>query len=241
MAPSRVGGTGRTSGTRQTAGITSATSSTSSSTTSSTATSAATSAGTRQRPGRRPGRSGTKASILQAAKAEFAEKGFDKATVRSIAATAGVDPALIHHYYGSKDDLLLAALEVPFDPRRLLPALTAAGLDGLGSRIATQFLSVWDDEDMQAPLVAVLRSSLTTPAAAAQLREGLVRMVMSPLIELLGEEDAPLRAQLVASQLLGLAVTRYVLRLQPLADTDASVVAVRIGPTLQRYLEGSAT
>ncbi len=175
---------------------------------------------------------------MQAAKEEFAEKGFDKATVRSIATSAGVDPALVHHYFGSKDDLLLAALEVPFDPRRLIATLTADGIAGLGSRIIVQFLSVWDDEQMQAPMVAVLRSSLTSPAAAAQLREGLVRMIMTPIAHLIGEDDAPLRAQLVASQLLGLAVTRYVLRLEPLASADAAALVQPVGTTLQRYLEG---
>ncbi len=197
--------------------------------------------GGRQPLGRRPGRSDTRARILQAAKGEFADKGFDKATLRSIAMTAEVDPALVHHYFGSKDDLLLAALEVPFDPRRLIPALTAEGLTGLGPRIASQFLSIWDDAEMQVPLVAVLRSSLTTPAAAAQLREGLVRMIMSPITELIGEEDALFRAQLLASQLLGLAVTRYVLRLEPLASAPAAALVERIGPTLQHYLEGSGT
>jgi AcrR family transcriptional regulator len=199
---------------------------------------ASSSSGARQRSGRRPGRPDTKARILQAARAEFAAKGFDRATLRGIALTAGVDAALVHHYFGSKDDLLLAALEVPFDPRRVIPELTEPGLDGLGRRIAAQFVAIWDTEEMRIPLVAVVRSSLTSEAAAAALREGLVRMIMTPIAAVIDDADAPFRAQLVASQLLGLAVTRYVLRLEPLASAPPSMVVDRIGPTLQRYLDG---
>ncbi len=196
--------------------------------------------GAKPRPGRRPGRPDTKALVLQAAKAEFAEKGFDRATLRGIALTAGVDAALVHHYFGSKDDLLLAALEVPFDPREVIPALTAAGIDGLGERIARQFVSIWDTEEMQVPLVALVRSSLTSEAAAGQLRDGLVRLVMAPIAAVIDTDDALLRAQFVASQLLGLAVARYVLRLEPLASTPPDPVIASIGATLQRYLDGTA-
>lgn len=192
----------------------------------------------RQRSGRRPGRPDTKARILQAAKGEFAAKGYDRATVRGIALAAGVDAALVHHYFHSKDDLLLAALEMPFDPREVIPALTAPGVDGLGERIARQFVSIWDQEEMGVPLVALVRSSLTSDTAAAQLREGLVRMITGPIAAVINEPDAPLRAQFVASQLLGLAVARYVLRLEPLASTPADVVISEIAPTLQRYLDG---
>jgi AcrR family transcriptional regulator len=198
-------------------------------------------AGAKSRSGRRPGRPDTKAVILTAAKAEFAAKGFDRATLRSIAQTAGVDAALVHHYFGSKDDLLLAALEVPFDPRDVLSALTAPGIDGLGERIARQFVSIWDTSDMQVPLVALVRSSLTSESAAAQLREGLVRMITAPIAAVISSDDAPLRAQFVASQLLGLAVTRYVLRLEPLASAPPERVISQIGQTLQRYLEGSGS
>jgi AcrR family transcriptional regulator len=195
--------------------------------------------GARPRSGRRPGRPDTKAAILDAAKAEFAAKGFDRATLRSIALAAGVDAALVHHYFGSKDDLLLAALEVPFDPREVIPALTAGGIDGLGERIARRFVSIWDTEEMRIPLVALIKSSLSSESAGAQLREGFVRIVMVPIAAAIGTDDALLRAQLVASQLLGLAVSRYVLRLQPLASAPAELVIAQIGVTLQRYLDGN--
>jgi AcrR family transcriptional regulator len=197
--------------------------------------------GAKPRSGRRPGRPDTKAVILDAAKAEFAAKGFDRATLRSIALAAGVDAALVHHYFGSKDDLLLAALEVPFDPREVIPELTAAGIDGLGERIARRFVCIWDTEEMRIPLVALVKSSLTSEPAAAQLRDGVVRMVMAPIAAVIDTDDAPLRAQFAASQLIGLAVSRYVLRLQPLASAPPEVVIASIGQTLQRYLDEAVT
>lgn len=191
------------------------------------------------RAGRRPGRPDTRALILQAAKTEFAGKGFDRATLRSIASTAGVDPALVHHYFGSKDDLLLAALEVPFDPREVVPELAKGGTDGLGLRIAQRFVSIWDTEELRLPLVALIRTSLSSEAATAVLRDGLVRMILQPITAAIDTPDALLRSQLVASQLLGLAVARYVLRLEPLASAPAEVVAATIGATLQRYIDAA--
>jgi AcrR family transcriptional regulator len=189
------------------------------------------------RPGRRPGNPDTRATILAAAEAQFAASGFDRVSMRGIAKAAGVDPALVHHYFGSKADVLLATLDVPFDPREVIPALTHDGAAELGSRIATRFVAIWDDADNQARLVAVLRASLSSEAAAGLLRDGLIRMILTPIREAIDAPDAMLRAQLVASQLLGLAMTRYVMRLEPLASASAADVVARIGPTLQRYID----
>ena len=193
----------------------------------------------RSRAGRRPGSPDTRALILSAAKTEFATKGFDRASVRGIARAAGVDAALVHHYFGSKDDLMLAALEMPFDPREMVPAMTATGTDGLGLRIATTFLSIWDDDDKREPLVALIKASITSEAAANLLQNGVARMVIAPIsaaIDADGRGDAQLRADLVVSQLLGLAVARYVVRLEPLASASAEQVAALLAPALQRYL-----
>jgi AcrR family transcriptional regulator len=193
---------------------------------------------TRVRAGRRPGTTDTRAVILAAAKAEFAEKGFDKASVRGIARAAKVDPALVHHYFGSKDDLLLASLEAPFDPRQIIASLTEAGADGLGQRIAETFLTVWDDEHQRVPFVALFKSAMTTPAAADQLRNGIVRMVQASVSAAIDTDDADLRAQLIVSQMLGMAMARYVLVLEPLASTPREEVARRLGPVLQGYITG---
>ncbi len=192
----------------------------------------------RARAGRRPGSVDTRAVILVAAKTEFADKGFDKTSVRGIARAAGVDPALVHHYFGSKDDLLLAALEAPFDPRQVISAITEQGVDGIGERIALTFLSVWDDDQQRLPFVALLKAAMTSPAAADQLRNGVARMVQTSVAEAIEADDADVRAQLVVSQLLGLAVARYVLRLEPLASTPREEIARRLGPVLQGYIAG---
>ena len=101
--------------------------------------------GSRGAAGRRPGGPDTRGQILAAARKSFADKGFGGTTIRAVAAEAGVDPALVHHYFGSKDDLFLAALEIPVDPRALVPAVFEAGVDGGGERLLRLFLSVWDD------------------------------------------------------------------------------------------------
>jgi AcrR family transcriptional regulator len=199
-----------------------------------------TDAAPRSRTGRRPGTTDTRAVILAAAKAEFAAKGFDKASVRGIARAAEVDAALVHHYFGSKDDLLLASLEAPFDPRQVIASLTEQGLDGLGERIATTFLTVWDNEAQRVPFLALFKTAMTNPAAADQLRNGVVRMVQTSVSAALGAEDAELRAQLVVSQLLGLAMARYVLELEPLASAPRDDLVRRIGPVLQAHIEGIA-
>ena len=176
--------------------------------------------------------------ILAAAKSEFAEKGFDKASVRGIARAAKVDPALVHHYFGSKDDLLLASLEAPFDPRQIIASLAEAGADGLGQRIAETFLTVWDDEHQRVPFVALFKSAMTTAAAADQLRNGIVRMVQVSVSAAIDTDDADLRSQLIVSQMLGMAMARYVLELEPLASTPREEVARRLGPVLQSYITG---
>ncbi|MBA2560090.1 MAG: TetR/AcrR family transcriptional regulator [Propionibacteriales bacterium] len=190
------------------------------------------------RTGRRPGNPDTRATIIAAAESEFTAKGFDRVSMRGIAKVAGVDPALVHHYFDSKDDVLLATLDVPFDPREVIPAMTREGAEGLGLRIARRFVSIWDDPDNQVRLVAILRASMSSDVAADLLRSGLVRMIITPISDVIDAPDAVLRAQCVGSQLLGLAMARYVLRLEPLASAQPGVVVAQIGPTLQRYIDG---
>ncbi|MDP9442898.1 MAG: TetR family transcriptional regulator [Actinomycetota bacterium] len=189
--------------------------------------------------GRRPGGADTRGQILAVARDSFARKGFDRTTIRAVAADASVDPALVHHYFGSKDDLFLAALEIPIDPRDAIPAALAPGPDGAGERLLRTFLSVWDDPQARLPLLALARSALTTEAAADLLRSGMFRMIFQPVAALLGSDDAWLRAQLVASQLSGLVMTRYVLRLEPLASLPADEVVAWVAPNLQRYLSAA--
>jgi AcrR family transcriptional regulator len=193
---------------------------------------------TEARAGRRRGNPDTRATILVAAQSEFAEKGFDRVSMRGIAKAAGVDPSLMYHYFGSKDDVLLASLDVPFDPREVIPALTRDGVAGLGNRIASRFLAIWDDPANQTRLVTVVRASMSSTAAQDLLTNGVARMILRPIREVIATPEAELRTSYVASQLLGLAVTRYVLRLEPLASAPSEAVSAAVGPTLQRYLDG---
>lgn len=188
--------------------------------------------------GRRPGGPDTRGQILDAARESFAERGFSGTTIRAVAASADVDPALVHHYFGSKDDLFLAALAIPVDPRQLVPTVFAEGTVGAAERLLRLFLSVWDDPETRLPLLAVVRSSLTADTPETLLQQGLLRIVLTPLREALPPHEADRRVNLVISQMIGLVVTRYLLRLEPLASMPADQVVASIAPNLQRYLDG---
>jgi AcrR family transcriptional regulator len=189
------------------------------------------------RRGRRPGAPDTRAAILAAARARFAEHGFARTSVRSIAVDAGVDPALVHHYFGTKDDLFVAALELPVDPRERLAEVIAQGPDGAGERMVRVFLSVWDDPELRLPLIGLARSILE-PSGQRLLRDGFLPAVLHPVGVALGIERPEVRMPLVASQVVGLILTRYVLEVEPLASMPADDLVAIYGPTIQRYLTG---
>ncbi|WP_209313974.1 TetR family transcriptional regulator [Blastococcus sp. TF02A_35] len=193
----------------------------------------------RRRTGRRPGSPETRDAVLAAARAAFAERGFDGATIRQIATAAGVDPALVHHYFGSKDQLFLAAVEAPADPAELLPALLAAGPDHVGEGVVRTLLGVWDGP-AQAAGLALVRSAVGNEWTARLLREFLVTQVLRRVLGTLdlSPREAEVRGGLAASQLIGLVVGRYVLRIEPLASADAEELVAAIGPSVQRYLTG---
>ncbi len=188
--------------------------------------------------GRRPGGPDTRGQILTAARRSFADKGFAGTTIRGVAGDAGVDPALVHHYFGAKDDLFLAALEIPVDPRTLVPSVFDEGVEAAGERLVRLFLSVWDDPHTRLPLVALVRSSLVQEGPESLLQQGMLRMVLAPLRAVLPPDEADRRVQLVISQLAGLVVTRYLLELEPLASMPAEDLVTAVAPTLQRYLDG---
>ena len=191
------------------------------------------------RTGRRPGAGGTKEKIRAAARSHFTRVGYERATIRGIAAAAKVDPKLVLHYFGSKEGVFRAAMDVPFDPAAALPALLEPGLEGLGTRIASFFLETWDSRG-GSRMLALIRSAVSNESAAALLRDFVTREVLARVAEALELDQPRLRASLVGSQLVGLAVLRYVVRLEPLASAPRSSVAAWIGPTLQRYLTDPA-
>lgn len=191
--------------------------------------------GTTQR-GRRAGGGDTRGEILAAARSSFAEAGYGGTSVRGVAAAAGVDPALVHHYFGTKDDLFLAALEFPVDPRVVLASVAEGDRETLGVRLVARVLSVWDDPQARLPLLALVRSGIAGEPGRALVESALSRLVFGALGQFLQLDDADRRIGLVASQMVGLVITRYVLRLEPLASMPAEEVAAWLGPTLQRYL-----
>ncbi|HZN77155.1 MAG TPA: TetR family transcriptional regulator [Micromonosporaceae bacterium] len=191
------------------------------------------------RQGRRPGKPDTKRTILDAAREAFAERGFDGASIRQIATGAGVDPALVHHYFGTKDQLFLATLQVPIDPAEFLPQILSGKREDVGARLVTTFLRIWDSPAGTA-LAAIIRSAMTRDATLRLLRELLITQILRRvLLHLdLDPAEAPLRLSLVASQMAGLGMMRYIIKLEPLASAPPEVVVAAIAPTIQRYLTG---
>lgn len=192
-----------------------------------------------RRTGRRPGNPDTREAILRAAREAFAERGFDHASIRSIATSAGVDPALVHHYFGAKDQLFLAAMNVPFDPREFVPEVLAGGAGQIGERLIRTFLRVWDSPAGTAG-AALLRSGVSNEWTARLLRELLTTQILRRVLAGLNLDpaEAPLRASLVASQIAGMAMMRYIIKLEPLASAPPEAVVAAVAPTVQRYVTG---
>jgi len=191
-----------------------------------------------RRSGRRQGETSTRDDILAAATGAFAEHGFDRATIRDIAARASVDPALVIHYFGSKEALFAQVLELPVRPREVFTRAAAADPRDMGSTVTRGFLEAWEPPEQRLRLTAILRSATTNETAMRILRDLLVREVFAPMTQLLGVADGRLRATLVGSQFVGLALLRYVGGIEPLASASVDELVAAIGPTVQRYLTG---
>jgi AcrR family transcriptional regulator len=193
------------------------------------------------RSGRRRGAPDTKGEILAAARTVFGERGYDGATMRAIAAAASVDPALVHHYFGTKEKLFLAAMEIPFDPAVIADSIasSAAGA-GIGERAIRTFLGVWGDPAGRAPMLALLRSAMQHETAARLLRQFVTRAIIGRV--LVGFEGVPhgvLRAEAMASHLIGLAIVRYVVKLEPIASVPDEELVALVAPVLQQYYDGA--
>ncbi|MFF7204384.1 MULTISPECIES: TetR/AcrR family transcriptional regulator [unclassified Streptomyces] len=179
---------------------------------------------------------GARERILEAARTEFAERGYDKTTVRGIARAADVDAALVHHYFGTKDEVFAAAIEVSFEPSLVVPVILGQGTDGIGERLARFFIGVWENPATRGPLLAIIRSALTHDAAATVLRGFLLRRLLEKIAGELDVPDPKFRAELAASHMIGIAILRYVIKVEPLASADPETIVAMVAPTLQRYL-----
>jgi AcrR family transcriptional regulator len=189
--------------------------------------------------GRRPGNQDTRGQIITAARHAFAEKGFAGASMRAIAAEAGVDAALIHHYFDSKQQLFLATVALPPELPRIVERVAAGSRSDLGERLVRTVLGVWDSE-LQPSLIAAIRTTLTDPALTRSVGEFLALEVIGQVLrgDDLPAEEANRRTGLIASQILGLLIGRYVLRMPALANRESEDLIAEIGPTVQRYVDG---
>ncbi|MGH3782525.1 MAG: TetR/AcrR family transcriptional regulator [Pseudonocardiaceae bacterium] len=194
--------------------------------------------GSRPHPrGRRPAVENTRAALLDAARVVFTERGFDGATVRTIAQRAGVDAAMVNHWFGGKDGLFVASLEIPVDPTEILSRILDGDPEQAAERILRTFLSVWDANGGGA-LAALVRSVASHEGAARMMREFVSRVIFGRIVAAVAPDQFELRGALCGTQIVGLAMMRYVIRLEPLSSADHDTVVAAIAPNLQRYLTG---
>ncbi|MEU1042289.1 TetR family transcriptional regulator [Streptomyces sp. NPDC005551] len=191
----------------------------------------------------RPSRTETAASpatrevILAAAREEFSARGYEKTSVRGIARTAGVDSALVHHYFGTKEQVFEAAVEVAFAPALDAPNAVEDGPpEGVGERLTRFVLGVWENPATRTPLLAIVRSAVNNETAAAVFRRMIAAQLMRRIARQLDVPDPELRAELAAAQLVGVAMLRYVIKVEPLASADPEQVIARIAPVVQAHL-----
>lgn len=181
----------------------------------------------------------TRDRILSVAREEFSERGYEKTSVRGIAKAAGVDSALVHHYFGTKEQVFEAAIEVAFAPALNAPEAVADGpLDGVGERLTRFVFGVWENPTTRAPLLAILRSAVNNETAAGVFRRLVVSQLMRRVAAQLDAPDAELRVELAAAQLVGCAMLRYVIKVDPLASADVEQLIARVAPVVQGHLTG---
>ena len=202
-----------------------------------------------RRPGRRAGENRTREAILDAARRSFAARGYDGTTIRGVAADARVNPALVHHFYGTKEGLFAAAMKLPVLPSDLLSRAFSAARDRfgddfeahLGEVMVGTMLRAWDVTEVRTAFLGLLRTAATTDRGLAMLREFITSTILASMVRAAGLADhaeGRYRAALVGSQVVGLGFTRYLLRLEPIASASTEDLVAAIGPTVQRYLTG---
>lgn len=178
----------------------------------------------------------TRAAILEAARQLFAELGYDGATVRDVAAKASIDPAMVIRYFGSKDELFARAATIDLE----LPTIQTVDPSRIGETLIRRFLQVWEGSTRAGGMAVLLRSAGSNEFAADKARQVFAAQVR-PIVASVGNPaDAPMRAGLVSSQLLGLAMCRYVLKFPPVVAMSHEQIIATVGPTLQRYVTGTA-
>lgn len=190
----------------------------------------------RGRP-RRTESADTRDLILTAAREEFSERGYEKTSVRGIAKAAGVDSALVHHYFGTKEQVFEAAIQVAAAPALGAPDAVADGpLEGVGERLTRYVFGVWENPATRTPLLAIVRSAVNNETAAAVFRRIVASQLLRRIAAQVDLPDAELRAELAAAQLVGTAMLRYVIKVEPLASADVEQIIARVAPVVQGHL-----
>ncbi|HEY7946283.1 MAG TPA: TetR family transcriptional regulator [Acidimicrobiales bacterium] len=193
------------------------------------------------RAGRRPGKADTRAQIIAAARAAFAELGYEQASIRGIARRASVDPALVHHYFADKAELYIETMHLPMDPHQVQADVVDSPGGFSGERLVERFLAQWEMPSAGAAsssFVTLAQAITASPHTADAMREFLNDRLTFHGIAGEDEETQRRRRALVSSQLIGLAWNRYVMRLEPMASADRSDIARWVGPTIDRYAQG---
>lgn len=188
--------------------------------------------------GRRPGQTETREEILEAARRRFAEQGYDGATVRAIAADAGVNAALLHHFFGTKQRLFAASMNLPVDPGELVPRILEGPEEEIGERLVRAFLGLWQAPDGRAPFLAMIRSATTNEQVATMMRQFLERAVLARVAEARGVPKV--RVAGIAAQMIGFALLRYVIGLPPLVNASEEEIVAMLAPVAQYYLTPGA-
>ncbi|MFE0690592.1 TetR family transcriptional regulator [Streptomyces xiamenensis] len=184
---------------------------------------------------------GTQERILASARELFAERGYEKTSVRAVARGAEVDQALVHHYFGTKEGLFSAAVALTAAPvTDRIAALDRVAPDRAGEEFTRMFFRIWENPVTRAPLLAIVRSALTHETAARIFREFIAGQLLSRLAKTLDAADAQLRAELAAAQLVGTVLLRYALKMPPIATEDAETLIARLAPVVQHHLTGAA-
>ena len=178
----------------------------------------------------------TREAITSAAGKLFAEQGFDRASIRAIAREAGVDPALVTHYFGSKQRLFVEVSRFPIDPELIVEQVVAGPRKAVGTRLATLVLGVLESPQGRERVTGMVRAAASEPAAAEAMRSLIEAGVIGPIAHALGSDRPELRATFAGSQFVGLVMARYIIGVEPLASTPADEVARTIAPVFQHYL-----
>jgi AcrR family transcriptional regulator len=190
--------------------------------------------------GRRPGKSETRKVLLETARHRFAQRGYDKTSVRDIAAAAGVDPAMIRHYFGSKAGLFRATMGWPFEPADIAAHIAAGDRHAAGERLTRVFFELWEHPQSRAPLMAILRGAATHDESAALVRQFITMQLYPQIAKVLGGSGADLRVDLAMAQLLGIAYLRHILEVEPIASQPVDELIACVAPVVTAHLNPQA-